>query len=135
MRKMLWTLPATLLLASCQTWGPTWSEVTGQRWTIPPKEFNTTPTFVNKIDGSSAYVSTPGQGIRVEPGPHTLELAAPPLSPGWTGGTDLVTMNLDFAPCKRYYINGRYSNPLGPNWSAFVDYEETIAGCTVTAAK
>jgi hypothetical protein len=135
MRKMLWTLPAVLLLASCQTWGPTWSEVTGQRWTIPPKEFNTVPTFVNKIDGSSAYVSTPGQGIRVEPGPHALELAAPALSPGWTGGTDLVTMKLDFAPCKRYYINGRYSNPLGPNWSAFVDYEETIAGCTVTAAK
>jgi len=135
MRKLLWALPATLLLSSCQTWGPTWSEVTGQRWNIPPKEFNTAPTSINKIDGNSGFVNPPGQAIKVEPGKHSVELAAAPLSPGWTGGTDLVTIEINFAPCKRYYINGKYSNPLGTQWTPFIDYEETIAGCTVTAAK
>ena len=125
-----------LALAGCQTWGPTWSEVTGQRWTIPPAEFNTAPIGVNLIDGSGAFQRTPGYGgIKVEPGTHTLVLQAAPISAGWTGGTDLETYVVDFAPCKRYYINAKYDTRLSVSWKPFIDYVEPIAGCTVTAAK
>ena len=135
MRK-LGLLLLTLALAGCQTWGPTWSEVTGERWTIPPAEFNTAPTYVNLIDGAGALQRAPGYGgIKVEPGTHVLVLAAAPLSAGWTGGTDLETFTLDFAPCKRYYINGKYDTRLSVSWKPFVDYVESIAGCTVVAPK
>ena len=134
MRKLL-LLAVPLALAGCQTWGPTWSEVSGQRWNIPSVAFSTAPTAVNLIDGNGAFPNNPGQPIKVEPGPHTLLLAAAPLSNGWTGGTDLETMKLDFEPCKRYYINGKYDNRLGMSWKPFVDYVEPIAGCTVVAAK
>ena len=134
MRKAL-LLAVPFVLAGCQTWGPTWSEVSGQRWNIPPVGFNTAPTAVNLIDGNGAFPNNPGQPIKVEPGPHTLVLAAAPLSPGWTGGTDLESFKLDIEPCKRYYINGKYENRLGTSWKPFIDYVEPIAGCTVVAAK
>ena len=71
--------------------------------------------------------------VKIEPGDHSIELSAPPLSPGWTGGTALVTMQLKVEPCKRYYINGTYANPLGMDWTPFIDYVDNISGCTVTA--
>lgn len=133
MRKLI--LLSVLALSSCQTWGPTWSEVTGNRWHIPSQELNVAPTAVQSIDGNGAFPNGPGQPIRVTPGSHTIVLAAAPLSAGWTGGTDLETVKLDIAPCKRYYINGKYDSRLGMSWKPFIDYEEPIAGCTVTAAK
>ena len=34
MKTMRWIpMVATLLVAGCQTWGPTWSELTGDRYT------------------------------------------------------------------------------------------------------
>jgi hypothetical protein len=105
--------------------------VTGARWNIPSRELNTVPTFINKIDGNSGFVNPPGQAIKVEPGKHLIELSAPPLSAGWTGGTDIETLELNVEPCKRYYINGTYPNPLGLSWKPFVDYVDTIAGCKV----
>ncbi len=47
----------------------------------------------------------------------------------------LIFLNLTVEPCKRYYINGKYDNRVGVSWQPFIDYEEVIAGCTVTAAK
>ena len=94
------------------------------------------PTAVNLIDGVGSFQRVPGYGgIKVEPGSHVLVLAAAPMSAGWTGGTDLETLKLDFAPCKRYYINARYDTRLSTSWKPFVDYVETIAGCTASAAK
>ena len=136
MRKPFLAITATLMLSSCQTWGPSWSEVTGERWTVPSAEFNTAPTAVNLIDGVGSFQRVPGYGgIKVEPGSHVLVLAAAPMSAGWTGGTDLESLRLDFAPCKRYYINARYDTRLSTSWKPFVDYVEPIAGCTASAAK
>ena len=134
MRKPLAATAAALVLSSCQTWGPTWSEVTGERWTVPSTEFNTAPTAVNLIDGVGSFQKAPGYGgIKVEPGTHVLVLAAAPLTPGWTGGTDLETFRMDFVPCRRYYVNARYDTRLGTSWKPFIDYVEPIAGCKVPA--
>jgi hypothetical protein len=137
MRRLLLVIPASIMLSSCQTWGPTWSEVSGQRWNIPSEAFNTAPTAVQTIDGNSAFPNPPGQAIKVDPGEHTLVLAAAPLLTGatyWPGGTDLETMKYTFEPCKRYYINGRYDTRLGTSWTPFIDYVEPISGCTVVAS-
>jgi hypothetical protein len=117
-------------LAGCQSWGPTWSEVSGDRYFRA--EMNTSPTIINTIDGTSPVTGNP---TRIEPGQHTLALTAVPLSQGWKRGTDLAYFDLVAEPCKRYYVAARFENPLGPRFTPYLDYVEPIAGCTATAVK
>lgn len=133
MRKLSVAVASIVGLAGCQTWGPTWSELSGQRYTRVG--LNVAPVLIEQVDGQGAFPNQPGQPIKIEPGRRTIVMQAAPLSPGWAGGTNLETMVLDVEPCKRYYINGRFENPLGPQWSPFIDYVETIAGCSVAVAK
>jgi hypothetical protein len=120
---------AMLLLGSCQTWGPTWSEVTGVRYTLT--SLGVGPVLINLIDGSSPG-NTPGQPIKITPGRHTLTLQVlPPASV--SGLVDLEQTVLDAAPCKRYYINGRFAASTSTDWKPFVDYEEQISGCQAPA--
>ena len=122
-----------LALSSCATWGPSWSEVNGSR-EYAKTDLDTAPTLVNAIDGGN-----PGPrvgyygGYKLEPGKHTLELQAAPLSRGWRGGTDLQNLTLDIAPCKRYFIVGKYDNRLGMQWKPEVSYVEDIAGCQIAS--
>jgi hypothetical protein len=43
-------------------------------------------------------------------------------------------MQLDIAPCKRYYLNAQFESGGGVDWKPVVDYVEPIAGCKVAAA-
>ena len=43
-------------------------------------------------------------------------------------------MTLDLEPCKRYYLNAQFANPVAPTWTPVVDYVEPIAGCKLAAA-
>lgn len=131
-RTTQWLPLAAVLLAGCQTWGPTWSEVTGQRFHVAT--MNTSPIIINLIDGNGAFPNAPGAPIWIEPGRHRFTVTAVPLSGGWSGGTDLVEFDLDVEPCKRYYMVARFENPLGPSYTPFIDNMEAIAGCTVTPA-
>ncbi len=131
MRKTL-PLLTLVLLAGCQTWGPTWSEVTGVRYYRT--ELNRMPAIIEKIDGSSAYPARRGEPIRVEPGRRVIELQGVPPSLGFRG--TLQEFVLEAAPCKRYYVNAQFDNRLSPSkWAPVIDEVETIAGCTVVAAK
>jgi hypothetical protein len=135
MRKLI-LLSVVALCSSCQTWGPTWSEVTGALWNKPPVEFSVAPTSVQTVDGKGAFPLGGAYAyVKMTPGPHTLVLAAAPLTPGWRGGTDLETMQLNAEPCMRYYIAAKYDTRLSASWKPFIDYVESIAGCSVTAAK
>ena len=72
MRKLTWlflpTLLAPTLLTGCQTWGPTWSELTGQRFnvTIP----NRRPAIIDRVDDRGAFTNP--NLIRVDPGERRL---------------------------------------------------------------
>jgi hypothetical protein len=119
-----------LCAGGCATWGPTWSEVTGERYHRAIMDRR--PAIIEKIDGNSAFPSSP---IKVEPGRHEIVMQGPKLD--WPGGTQLHTMTLDLQPCMRYYLNAQFDNPVAPTWSPVVDYVEAIAGCKIaaTAAK
>ena len=118
---------AMLLLGSCQTWGPTWSEVTGAHYTAP--SLGVGPVVINQIDGANPG-NAPGQPIKITPGHHTLVLQVIP--PGSVMGlVHLEQIVLDVAPCKRYYINGRFAASTSTDWKPFVDYEEQISDCQV----
>jgi len=125
MRKtLLVTLP--LVLAGCQTWGPTWSEVTGERWFRT--EMNRRPAIIERIDNQSPLAGSP---IRIEPGRRVLEVRGPdPQRPG--GGTR-QTFTLVAEPCKRYYLNAQFTSPITPEWTPVIDFVEDIAGCKVEA--
>ncbi len=86
MRRMLFlgaVLAAATLVAGCQTWGETWSEVTGRRYYRT--ELNRGPTIIEKIDDTSTPRTQP-QPYRMEPGRRVLTLQGVPLTPGWRGG-------------------------------------------------
>ena len=55
--KLLLLVPALLgatLLPGCQTWGPTWSELTGQRYNVTI--MNRRPASINMVDNQGAFV-------------------------------------------------------------------------------
>jgi hypothetical protein len=110
----------------CATYGPTWSEVSGERYNVTIQ--NRRPGYIQKIDGYSSYTYP----IKLEPGKHEIELGA--NAPGWTGGPALHTMTLTLQPCMRYYLNAQFNNPVQPDWQPVVDYTEPIAGCKVMTA-
>jgi hypothetical protein len=124
---------AAVAMAGCQTWGPSWSEVSGERFYRASAD--TAPTLVNLIDGNGAFPNAPGQPIRIEPGRHRLTLTAPPPGANWPGGSDVVEFDLVAEPCKRYYVVARFDNRLGRGFKPVVEEVETIAGCAAGPAR
>jgi hypothetical protein len=119
------SIPAAALLflfAGCQTWGPTWSEITGTRYnrTIADRW----QAQIVSV-GSNGVSQTP---YKVAPGTYSIGVESP-RHDGFAGTVQEMTLNVE--PCKRYYINAQFSGPIGPNWSPVVDYVESIAGCKV----
>jgi len=116
------------LLAGCQTWGPTWSEVTGARYNMTI--VNRRPAIIDEVDGQGAFPNP--NLIKIEPGQHRLVVQGP--APGWVGGPPLHVMILQAEPCRRYYVNAQFDNTITQQWSPVIDYVETIAGCQMPAA-
>jgi hypothetical protein len=126
MRKVL-LAGFAVVLAGCQTWGPTWSEVTGARYSTGEIQQYRRPAVIERIDDQGAFAQYP---VKIEPGAHRIVLGGP--APGWPGGAELKVFTLDAAPCKRYYINAQFLNNIQPEWSPTIDYVEDIAGCRIT---
>lgn len=122
-------LAAPLFLEGCQTWGPTWSEVTGQRYnvTIP----NRRPAIIDRVDNEGSFPDP--NLIRITPGEHRLVVQGP--APGWAGGPPLHVMILNAEPCKRYYINAQFATTITQEWTPVIDFVEPISGCQIPAAK
>ena len=125
-------IAAPTFLTGCQTWGPTWSEITGQRYNVTI--VNRRPAIIDRVDDRGAF-PTPNL-IKSEPGEHRLVVQGP--APGWAGGPPLHVMMLNAEPCKRYYINAQFANTSTQERTPVVDYVEPIGYCvvpTMTAAK
>jgi hypothetical protein len=118
-----------VMLEGCATWGPTWSELTGQRFNVT--DTNRRPAIIDRVDDRGAFTSP--NMIRVEPGLRRLVVQGP--APGWPGGPPLHVMMLQVEPCKRYYINAQFTSPIQREWTPVVDHVETIAGCQMPGAK
>jgi hypothetical protein len=123
-----WMITPLFLLAGCQTWGPTWSEVSGARHYNLAIAYRQ-PAVIEKIDGQSAFAARP---IKLEPGHHEIVISGVPPRP-WPGGGNLTTISLDTEPCKLYYINAQYATPTAATYEPVIDYVETVAGCKPTA--
>jgi hypothetical protein len=121
-------------LAGCATWGPTWSEVTGTRFErVSPAGLNVAPVVITNVDDRGAFPNAADQPTRIEPGRRRIVVQALPLSGGWGGRMDLEVLMLDAEPCRRYYVNAKFENPLGRAYTPFVAFVESIAGCQLPA--
>jgi hypothetical protein len=116
-----------LSVSGCATFGPTWSELSGNRYHFTT--LNREAALIEKVDGVSAYAHYP---IKLDPGPHEIVLQG---ASRWPGGAPLRTLKLDLEPCKRYYLNAQFDAPGQPRWEPVVDYVEPIAGCPVGGSR
>lgn len=123
---LLLALSSALLVSGCQTWGPTWSELSGARYATGEIHQYRRPAVIERVDDQGAFAQYP---VKIDPGSHRIVLGGP--APGWTGGAELKVMMLEAAPCKRYYVNAQFLNNIQPEWTPVIDYVEDIAGCKV----
>ena len=129
---MLKLSTAAMLLAFCsaanaallEKWGPTWSEVTGYRYS--KAKMNRLPAIIKSIDGRD----TTFRVTKMDPGERTIVVQSPQRK-GFRGSDQTLKMMIE--PCKRYYINAQFESSVGSDWEAVVDYVEPIAGCKLTA--
>jgi hypothetical protein len=124
MRIAALVVPAALCCAqqalAMEKWGPTWSELTGARYsrTTIYRE----PAIIKSVDGKD-YTN---RVVKVAPGKHDIRVQSPARK-GFRG-TDRE-MSMDIEPCKRYYINAQFKDGVTPEWDPVVAYVDTIAGC------
>src|SRR3954463_10479042 len=64
---------ASLLATACQTWGPTWSEVSGDRYSVADP--NRRPAILLRVGDESVGFTKP---YKVAPGTYRVEVQAPP---------------------------------------------------------
>lgn len=128
---MFRVLTAAMLLAFCsaanaallEKWGPTWSEVTGYRYS--KAKMNRLPAIIKSVDGAD----TTFRVVKMDPGERTIVIQSPQRK-GFMGSDK--TLQLTIEPCKRYYINAQFASSVGPDWEPAIDYVEKVPGCKVT---
>jgi hypothetical protein len=123
--------PILLALLCCsnnalalEKWGPTWSELTGTRYsrTTLYRE----PAIIKSVDGRDYTTRV----VKIEPGKHNVTVQSPTRK-GFRG-TDRE-MAMDIQPCKRYSINAQFKDGLTPEWNPVVAKVDNIAGCKTPA--
>ena len=101
-------------------WGPTWSELSGERYSRVAK--NTFHAIVKSVDGRH-YTD---KVVKVEPGVHRVVVQSPNRK-GFHGSDE--AMELTIEPCVRYYINAEFENSVGAAWKPVIAYKERVPGC------
>ena len=118
-----------MLIASnaiaAEKWGPTWSEVTGNLWS--KTQMNRTAAVIRRIDGRDKT----DRIVKIEPGKRSI-VVGPPMRKGFTG--DDATLDVDVAPCQRYYINAQFASGMGTEWKPVLAKVEKIPGCKAPKA-
>lgn len=124
-RRLAAALLCTAALAGCAS-GWQSSQIVGERYFRTP--IDTWRVSISSIDGSSA-IQRPAF---VGPGRHTVVVQGPtaPASPQG----ELRRIELDVAPCTRYYLVAVRPNPLSPDFDVKVDFAEPLGGCTPPGA-
>jgi hypothetical protein len=110
---------------AAEKWGPTWSEVTGNLWS--KTQMNRTAAIIKRVDGRDKT----DRVVKIEPGKRSI-VVAPPMRKGFTG--DDATLDVELAPCQRYYINAQFASGTGTDWKPVLAKVETIPGCKAPKA-
>ena len=87
---------------------------------------DTVPGTIMRIDGKATSAA---RREPVPPGRHRLEVSVPgPLS-----GSERKTLEVDAAPCTRYFLAARRTASSSRHWEAFDESSEPIGECAAKA--
>lgn len=100
--------------------GPTWSEVTGERFTRTG--LNRTAAIIKSIDGDD----TRDRVVKIRPGVHVIRIQSPGRK-GMSGSDQELTLTV--AACQRYYLNAQFASGVGVDWEPVVDHVEALTKC------
>ena len=122
-------LAAVALLAGCASGGYHYSQLDGHRYYRVP--IDTHPVMIVRVDGSDTVFSP----VQVAPGLRKVTVQGPPTATSRLG--EERTIELNVAPCTRYYLVAVKENRLLNDFTVKIDYQEPIGGCTppVVASK
>ena len=103
-------------------WGPTWSEVSGERYSKVAK--NTFGAIIKSVDGRH-YTD---RVVKVEPGTRRVVVQSPNRK-GFRGSDHAIQLAIE--PCVRYYINAEFETSVGAAWKPVIAYQERVPGCKI----
>ena len=106
--------------AQAAKWGPTWSELTGERFSKIAK--NTFGAIIKSVDGNHYR----DRVVKVEPGTRRVVVQSPDHK-GFRGTDE--AMELAIEPCVRYYINAEFESSVGAAWKPVIAHQQRIPGC------
>jgi hypothetical protein len=116
-------LAATALLAAgCASTDYHWSQLDGTRY--HRTSIDTYPVMVVRVDDRSELDNP----VRVDPGARRVTVQAPPGRAQRVG--ELRSIDLQVAPCTRYYLVALKTSPLTSDFTVRIDHQEPVAGCT-----
>ena len=115
-------LAAAGLLTGCASAGYHYSQLDGHRYFRAP--IDTHSVQIIRVDGSDTVFSP----VQVEPGMRKVTVQGPPTPTSRYG--EERTIELNVAPCTRYYLVAVKDNRLSNDFTVKVDYQEPVGGCT-----
>lgn len=119
---LLVTVAAGAALAGCASGSYHYSQLDGHRYTRA--SIDTYAVLIASVDGKDT-VSSP---VEVEPGLRKVTVQGPPTPTSRWG--EQRTIELNVAPCTRYYLVAVKDNKLSNDFAVKVDYQEPVGGCT-----
>ncbi len=120
-------LSLSAALSACAGLPPGYGQIDGHRYYKTP--IDTYPVQILRIDGRDTIDSP----VFVEPGLRKITVQGP--SDGAHRLGEDRSVELQVAPCTRYYLVAVKPNRLHSDFTIKVDYQEPIGGCKVAASK
>lgn len=114
-------------LSACAVLPPGYGQIDGHRYHTVP--IDTYPVLIVSVDKHD----TTDSPVFVEPGLRKITVQGP--SDGAHRFGEQRSIELQVAPCTRYYLVAVKPNRLMTDFSVKVDHQEPIAGCKPGAAK
>ena len=119
-------VPFAVGLAACAGLPQPFSQLNGHRYNLTP--IDTYSVQIVRVDDHDT-LSSP---VLVDPGMRKVTVQGPPDGTHRFG--EQRTVELNIAPCTRYYLVAQKANRLTPDFAVKVDYQEPIGGCSSTVA-
>ncbi len=113
-----------LAVSACATTPYSDSQLDGRRYHTT--NIDTYPVLISKVDGVSPPLRE--NPVRVQPGKRSVVVEAPPGGALRQG--DSRTIELDVAPCTRYYLVAQKTSRLASDFEVRIDHREPVSGCT-----
>jgi hypothetical protein len=124
--RRVWLVWVAAVLAACAGLPQPFSQLDGHKYLRAA--IDTYSVQIVRVDGRDTLDSP----VFIEPGVRQVTVQGPPDGAHRFG--EQRTMELNVAPCTRYYLVAVKANPLMTDFAVKVDYQEPIGGCSSSAA-